>query len=302
MKNDTESKKLLLIVDREQAYYANNKFLLSQLDAMKYEANFDIEYTHHSTAIEGNTLSLRDTALLIEDDILPANKSTREMYEVRNHAEAIKYVRNQIQIGNELNQDIVKELHALLTKDIFTGGIYRDHNVYIRGARHVPPAPLKMFTQLKYFYADMQFKRESMHPIEYAAWTHGEFVKIHPFPDGNGRVSRLIMNYELLRFGYRFLNIKKEDRRRYFEALDEYHCEGDLSEFTKLVAELEIAELRRFNTMLRQIEQAHKSALTAPSIDSSSLKERLEARQAIIDVEKRRNASAPPRKSTDRDR
>lgn len=117
------------------------------------------------------------------------------------------------------------------------GGIYRNHDVMITGATHHPPSPNEMYVQIKSFYRDLDEK--TLNPIELAAWTHAEFVRIHPFPDGNGRTARLIMNYQLMKAGFLPINIRTDDRIRYYESLDKYAADGDLTMFAELVAELE---------------------------------------------------------------
>jgi len=108
------------------------------------------------------------------------------------------------------------------------GGIYRNVDVYISGARHTPLSPNEAYQQVKSFYADLPYRTE-MNGIEFAAWTHAEFVKIHPFVDGNGRTSRLIMNYQLMVHGFLPVSIAKESRLEYFEALESYAVDADLN-------------------------------------------------------------------------
>ena len=103
-----------------------------------------------------------------------------------------------------------------------------------------------MYRQIKDFYADLLWKGKELNPIELAAWTHAEFVKIHPFTDGNGRTSRLIMNYQLMAEGFPAISIAKQDRLEYFKALDVYAVEGSLQPFADLVAELADRQLERY--------------------------------------------------------
>lgn len=207
-----------------------------------YEEAFAIEYTHNSTAIEGNTLSLMETKLVLEDKLSVGGKQLREIYEVVNHDRAFSYARKCIAEGKPLDKGIVKDLHEILMDNILPGGIYRSVDVIITGAAHHPPTPNEMYVQVKNFYADLPIKTD-LNPIELAAWTHSEFVKIHPFPDGNGRASRLLMNYQLMAHGFLPVSIAKEQRLPYFEALECYAVEADLAPFANLVAELENARL-----------------------------------------------------------
>ena len=134
--------------------------------------------------------------------------------------------------------------------NILVGGVYRNVDVYISGAQHTPPSPSEMYQQIQNFYADLTWKAAEMNAIELAAWTHAEFVRIHPFPDGNGRTSRLIMNYQLMSQGYPAISIKKEDRLDYFNALETYALSGDLTPFAEMIAQLEDSQLDRYLGMI----------------------------------------------------
>lgn len=210
-----------------------------------FDRSFEVEYTHNSTAIEGNTLSLIQTKAILEDGISVGGKTLREIYEVVNHNKAFGFVKKCVTEGKTLDETIVKDIHALLMENILTGGVYRNVEVRISGAKHKPPVPSEMYQQIKNFYADMPYKVKE-NAIEFAAWTHAEFVKIHPFVDGNGRTSRMIMNYQLLASGFLPVSIAKENRLEYFEVLEEYAVEGDLNPFANMIAELEEQRLDEY--------------------------------------------------------
>jgi len=175
---------------KKRDFLQQNKGSLPEAILKNYEDAFSIEYTHNSTAIEGNTLSLLETKLVLEDKLSIGGKELREIYEVVNHDKAFAYVQKCVAEGKPLSEAIVKDIHELLVENIFQGGIYRNVEVRITGAVHHPPSPNQMFIEIKNFYADLQ-RKSDVDPIELAAWTHTEFVKIHPFTDGNGRTSRL---------------------------------------------------------------------------------------------------------------
>lgn len=210
-----------------------------------FDRSFEVEYTHNSTAIEGNTLSLIQTKAILEDGISVGGKALREIYEVVNHNKAFGFVKKCVTEGKTLDETIVKDIHALLMENILTGGVYRNVEVRISGAKHKPPVPSEMYQQIKNFYADMPYKVKE-NAIEFAAWTHAEFVKIHPFVDGNGRTSRMIMNYQLLASGFLPVSIAKENRLEYFEVLEAYAVEGDLNPFANMIAELEEQRLDEY--------------------------------------------------------
>ena len=215
-----------------------------------FEQAFEVEYAHNSTAIEGNTLTLMETKLVLEDGISVGGKDLRELYEVVNHRNAYRYIKGCIEQKEPLSEKIVKDTHTILMDHIFTGGIYRNVDVYISGAQHTPPSPDAMYRQIKNFYADLSWKGQTFNAIELAAWTHAEFVRIHPFPDGNGRTSRLIMNYQLLANGFPAVSIAKEDRLVYFNALEAYAMERNLESFSELVAGLVEKQLDRYLKMV----------------------------------------------------
>ena len=119
-----------------------------------YDSSFSVDYAHNSTAIEGNTLSLMETKLLLEDKLSIGGKELREIYEVINHQKAFNFVKEKISAEHPLNTDIVKQIHAILVENIFIGGIYRDGPVRITGASFTPPYGDEMYREFQMFYAD----------------------------------------------------------------------------------------------------------------------------------------------------
>lgn len=222
-----------------------NNRQIPQESLSSFDSSFNIEYAHHSTAIEGNTLTLLQTKAVIEDGLSVGGKTLREIYEVANHAKAFRYVRKCATEGKQLDENIVKDIHAMLMDNILVGGVYRDVEVRISGSAHKPPAPGEMYRQIKSFFTDLPYKTE-LNAIELAAWTHAEFVKIHPFVDGNGRTSRMIMNYQLLIQGFLPISIAKESRLEYFEALEAYAVHGELNPLADMLAELEAQRLEEY--------------------------------------------------------
>lgn len=228
--------------------YNQIKNELSEVSTNSYRQAFELEYTHNSTAIEGNTLTLLETKVVLEEGLSVGGKHLRELYEVINHNKAYQYVKKCIAEGLVLNENIIKDIHSILMENIMVGGIYRNVDVYISGAEHTPPSPSEMYTQIKNFYMDLTDKTFES-PIACAAWTHAEFVRIHPFVDGNGRTSRLIMNYQLMANGLLPISIKKETRLEYFNALEYYAVKGDLSHFENIIAVLEEEQIDKYLSM-----------------------------------------------------
>jgi Fic family protein len=233
---------MFAVLAEKREYLREHIGCLPQPILENYDAAFSVEFAHHSTAIEGNTLSLMDTKLLLEDRLSIGGKPLREIYEVVNHEKAFQYCRKRIAEGNALDENTIKDIHEILMENILPGGIYRNVDVRISGASHQPPSPNEMYRQVKNFYLDLAAVpiRDA---IEQAAWTHAEFVRIHPFPDGNGRTSRLIMNYQLMAGGFLPVNIRSENRIAYYEALDQYAAGGDLKPFVDILMPLELERL-----------------------------------------------------------
>lgn len=159
------------------------KHKINKLTIASYEKDFELTYTHNSTAIEGNTLTLMETKVVLEDGISVGGKQLREIYEVLNHKKAYHYVKRCINEKKQLDENITKDIHSILTENIIVGGIYRNQEVRISGANHTPPTGNDMYIQIKNFYTDLEWKSKKLNPIELAAWTHAEFVRIHPFID-----------------------------------------------------------------------------------------------------------------------
>lgn len=229
----------------KQQIYRENLHLIPKDVLEKVQAAFHVEFTHNSTAIEGNTLTLIETKVVLEDNVSIGGKKLREIYEVVNNHKATLYVEKCVADGLSLDEKIVKDIHAIINENIIVGGVYRNEIVAISGASFRPPAGQKMYHEVKNFFADLSY-RTDLNPIELAAWTHAEFVRIHPFIDGNGRTSRQIMNYQLMIGGFPPISVSAKNALAYYEALDKYGSEKDLQPFTEFVAQLVEERLDEF--------------------------------------------------------
>lgn len=244
---------------RKRDLLQQDKSSIPELTLQSFQQAFEIEYTHNSTAIEGNTLTLIETKLVLEDGISVGGKNLREIYESVNHQKAYRYVKEYISQKLPLDEKIIKDIHALVMQNIIVGDVYRNVDVNISGSQHTPPSPNEMYRQIKNFYADLAWKGRELNPLDLAAWTHAEFVKIHPFPDGNGRTSRLIMNYQLMANGFPAISIKKENRLDYFNTLETYALEGSLAPFSEMIAELVNQQLDRYLSMTEPTQGMQQS-------------------------------------------
>lgn len=210
----------------------------------------NLEWTYNSNGIEGNTLTLKETKVVLEG-LTIGGKSVREHLEAINHENAIEYLENLLKNKSDISEWNIKGLHQLVLKGIddANAGKYRNHDVIISGAQHRPPQYIKvpeLMEKLIINYDDWS----EFHPIIRAALLHGELVKIHPFIDGNGRTSRLIMNMDLMKSGYVPVIIKKENRLKYYEVLDKAHTTNDYTDFIKLIAKAENEMLDRYLEVL----------------------------------------------------
>ncbi|MEG0073587.1 MAG: Fic family protein [Clostridia bacterium] len=199
--------------------------------------NSVLEWTYNSNAIEGNTLTLIETKVVLEG-ITVGGKSMREHLEAINHKEAIGYLEELVKKENLLSELDIKGIHKLVLKGIDdkVAGTYRKGQVVISGATFVPPAGILVRDKMEQLILQYTKWNKKYHPLVVAALMHGEFVKIHPFEDGNGRVARLIMNFVAMRSGYTPIVIKKEVRKEYYLALDKAATTLDYTDFIKLVA------------------------------------------------------------------
>lgn len=216
------------------------------------EENFKLELTYNSNAIEGNTLTLKETKVVLEG-ITIGGKTMREHLEAINHSEAIDFLESLINTNNELTEFDIKNIHAIVLKEIDNdnAGRYRTENVLITGATHIPPDSVivpELMEKLIYRYDEW---KEKYHPIIVAALLHAEFVKIHPFIDGNGRTARLLMNFEAMKNGYTPIIIKANKRYQYYEALDKGAVTGDYTDFIKIVVKEEDEMLNLYLKMIK---------------------------------------------------
>lgn len=215
----------------------------------------DIEYTYESNRIEGNTLTLQETALVVNEGVTISGKSMREHLEAINHTEAISYIKDIAKQDIEISERTIKEIHALILHGIDreNAGRYRTVPVMISGSTHMPPQPYLIEKQMEDFILRFkQMEKEKVHPVLIAAYLHDELVRIHPFIDGNGRTSRLLMNLYLLRNGYVIITLKGSNDAKvsYYMALEKSHTEHLPEDFQKLVVEAEIAALQKYLSIM----------------------------------------------------
>lgn len=213
---------------------------IRSLDNAKIREALAIEYTYESNRIEGNTLTLQETQLVIEKGLTIGGKPLREHLEAINHKEAIDFVAELVRDKVTLNDYVLKQVHAIILKSIDkeNAGVYRNVPVLISGSTHTPPQPYLLQKLMEDYFLFYEANKDVLHPIVLAAEMHERLVTIHPFIDGNGRTSRLVMNLILLQNGYAIANIRGdvESRLMYYDALEQSR-EDNKTAFIELVAE-----------------------------------------------------------------
>ena len=217
----------------------NSKRPLSKATLESLEESNILDWTYNSNAIEGNTLTLRETKVVLEG-ITIGGKSVKEHLEVINHKNAILFLEDLVKSNTDISEWNIKNIHSLILKEIDNenAGKYRTENVKISGASQIPVDYVKVPEEMeKLIYRYNNWKQ--YHPLIRAALLHGEFVFIHPFVDGNGRTARLLMNFEAMKNGYLPIILKASIKSKYYDALDKAMVEHDYTDFIKLIVDEE---------------------------------------------------------------
>ncbi len=243
-RNDSPYAELFTEVDALKAELDKRR-PLTQGELQRLRDEFLIEYTYNSNAIEGNTLTLQETALVLEG-ITVDKKPLKDHLEAVGHRDAFLYVQDLVKNNVPFSESIIKQIHTLVLMDRPDDrGVYRRIPVRIMGAFHVPPDPILVLEEMENLVAEFVGNKK-LHPIERAALFHLRFEGIHPFVDGNGRTGRLILNLMLMQAGYPPINVKYSDRKRYYEAFDAYYRDAMPKTMTEIIVTCIQTELKRF--------------------------------------------------------
>ena len=224
---------LLALIDKKKKELDNRR-PLTEGEIKRLNEEFTIEYTYNSNAIEGNTLTLRETDLVLRGLTID-RKPLKDHMEAVGHKEAFEFVSELVKQNEPLSERIIKQIHFLVlvgNKD--DRGVYRRVPVRIMGAKHEPVQPYMIEPKMEELLKKLMEGKE--HIITKLARFHIEFEGIHPFIDGNGRTGRLLVNLELMKAGYPPIDIKFTDRMEYYKAFDEYHENHNLSAMEHLFA------------------------------------------------------------------
>lgn len=227
---------------------------LSEAEVKELDAYYRIGMTYTSNALEGNSLTLSETKVLLEDGITVGGKPIRDCYEATGHARAYDYMLALARSGNlVITEDMVCRLHCLFYNSIDPdqAGQYRKGQVFITGTEYVPPAAEDVPGCMSAFIAELAEKQQALHPVELAAYAHRHLVDIHPFQDGNGRTARLLMNLILINQGYCIVSIPPVLRHDYIVALQQAQRARNPSDeaFVRLIAECEIESQKDYCRM-----------------------------------------------------
>ncbi len=222
---------------------------LTQGELERLNEEFLVEYTYNSNAIEGNTLTLRETDMVLRG-ITIDKKPMKDHLEAIGHKDAFNYVASLVKEKTPLSEYVIKQIHTLVLADKPEDrGVYRKVAVRIMGAKHETANPFqiqdKMDSLIKGFNADTE-----TNIIKKLSLFHIKFETIHPFIDGNGRTGRLLVNFELMKNGYPPIDIKYTDRKAYYDAFDVYHEKKDLSAMENLFAEYILERLEKYLRIL----------------------------------------------------
>ncbi|MDD6807963.1 MAG: Fic family protein [Oscillospiraceae bacterium] len=246
--------------------YKSKESILSRIDQKKKELDsrrpltegevarlneeFIVEYTYNSNAIEGNTLTLRETDLVLRGLTID-KKPLKDHMEAVGHKEAFEFVSEMVKDNVPISESVIKQIHYLVLADKRDDrGVYRRVPVRIMGAQHEPVQPYLIEAKMEQLLRD--FAESSEHIVTKLARFHIEFEGIHPFIDGNGRTGRLLVNMELMKEGYPPIDIKFTDRITYYNAFDEYYVKHNISAMEKLFANYIEARLDKYLKILQE--------------------------------------------------
>lgn len=232
---------------------------LPEAAVRKLREQFGIEMTYNSNAIEGNSLTLKETFLVINEGLTIKGKPLKDHLEAKSHTEALEYLYELVDKDRRstLSGRLIRELNQIVMRDIDKewAGRYRNSNVIIGGADHTPPEAIEVPQLMQELIDWVRQSRKALHSVELAAVLHHRLVNIHPFFDGNGRTARLVMNVVLMQAGFPLAVVLKNDRKRYYRTLGEADRENYVP-FVRFIAQ---AVQRSLDIYLKVLTPARKN-------------------------------------------
>ena len=246
-----------------------------------------LRHTYHSDAIEGNTLTLQETKLVLEEGVTIGGKPLKDHIEARNDAEAFDLMIELVKSKKKISQETIQQIHEFVMKGILKNpDQYRTENVAITGAKMRPPSYLKIVKLMDEYIQNIE--KFELQPVKNAAFIHHEFVRIHPFIDGNGRVARLLTNFYLIKNGYPPIVIQKEYRKKYYKTLNKAD-QGNLSDFATFIARTVNESLQYYLSSFIDEERLESLSELSKESDYSQEYLSLRARQGKLDAVKIEN-------------
>jgi Fic family protein len=251
---------LLEQIDKTRAALAGKR-PLNQSELAKLREVFITDYTYNSNAIEGNTLTLQETAIVLEG-ITISGKSVKEHLEAVGHRDAFLYLESLVKEKRPFSEDVIKDIHSyVLLDEPLERGNYRTGNVGITGSPHIPPVFEIVPNLMKDLVLD--FQNSKLHTIEQTAIFHLDFETIHPFINGNGRTGRLLMNLTLMKDGYLPINIKYANVSKYYSAFETYRKTHSPIDMIILTAEHALSALQDHLNIIEKKEEYETRKLRA---------------------------------------
>lgn len=240
----------------------------------KLQKQFELEMTYNSNAIEGNSLTLKETFLVVNEGLTIKGKPLKDHLEAKGHTEALEYLYDIVSKGNQnplLTERLIREFNEIVMRDIDRewAGKYRNSNVIIGGASHTPPEAFEVPQLMHELVSWVNSVGPNLHPVELAAVFHHRLVYIHPFFDGNGRTTRLAMNVVLLQAGFPLVVILKNDRRRYYRLLGEAD-KGKTTLFSTFIAQAVQRSLDIYLKVLTPTKEYKEKFITLAELAKNS--------------------------------
>lgn len=224
----------------EKLAHLNSLRPLPATAVRKLREQFGIEMTYNSNAIEGNSLTLKETFLVINEGLTIKGKPLKDHLEAKSHTDALEFLYELVEKDGRstLSEKLIRELNQIVMRDIDKewAGQYRNSSVVIGGAEHNPPEAIEVPQLMRSLIDRVRQNRKTLHPVELAAVLHHRLVHIHPFFDGNGRTARLVMNVLLMQAGFPLVVILKNDRKKYYRTLGAAD-KGDSAPFVRFISQ-----------------------------------------------------------------
>ncbi len=244
---------ILSLIDQRKSVLDD---IRQRLDNISIREALQLEFLYESSRIEGNTLTLRETQLVIQEGMTISGKSLREHLEAINHKEALTFIEELVAQKTDFSEYVLKQIHALVLHGIDRehSGRYRELPVLIAGSPHIPPQPHHVQSRMDEYFQWYNEQQSQLHPVILAAELHERLVTIHPFIDGNGRTARLVMNLILLRSGFPLAIIQgdAENRIAYYDALEAVQTQGKSDAFVMFIAQKVFDAINRYLIILGQ--------------------------------------------------